>query len=98
MGINSVAKEPKTLTNFNEIAVIMNIIIYIRLFKTKSKEKPRRTSSCLRREKVPSCFAKRLAGMMGSCSMRESNVLAPSYDVLIFLHYSKGISFQLLYW
>lgn len=27
----------------------------------------------------------RLAWMMSSCSMRESNVLAPSYVVLIFL-------------
>lgn len=59
MEFSSVLKEAKTPTNFSEIAVISNIIIHMKLFKTKSKEKPSRTIKCLRREKAPTCFANR---------------------------------------
>lgn len=59
MGFNGAPGEAQTLIHFTAKAAIMNITIYIRLFKTKSKEKPSRTISRLRREKAPSCFANR---------------------------------------
>lgn len=59
MGFSSALKEAKTPTNFSEIAVILNIIICTRLFKTKSKEKPGRAIQRLRKEKAPACFANR---------------------------------------
>lgn len=48
MGFNCVPKEAKILTSFKEITVIMNTIIYIRLFQMKWKEKASRTISCSR--------------------------------------------------